>query len=489
MKDRFIKWIAVVLTLLLATACIEDGELSIYLIKTSDLGRDPLTPELTSHVRVRVTGPGMKPKVRVTPYKAGGATSVPKVPQGEDRIITVEGLYSENGIAMSRGRTLPMDIDDGRQSVNLFIARVDRISVAPNNGLPLPRFGHAVMSDPTDRLFVVGGASKGDVTVPESFRNTPTVIAPTDIAVEDLDCKDSCRTTPRVFGTAAPYKSGFLFFGGVGEAGALVDEVDYVNMTAGTVSRSDISMTPRSEAASIIFDDKTVVAGGLDGEGNPVDTMEIIDREGKVTTRTLPDGRYAMAAGRAGRKGLFFGGFTASGEISADLYVFDADNDTLSALSADIKGRAYASAVTTVDDRLLIIGGLSDEGRATGEINLYDPAVGAICLVGYVSIARWHAAVAPLPNGRVVVIGGLTGMLPGQPTTDVMVFDPRFKNINADCEGISLTSLSGGGEHTGSPRFLSSAVLMANGNVAVIGGLGGNREALQQIEVYVPPED
>jgi hypothetical protein len=308
------------------------------------------------------------------------------------------------------------------------------------------------------------------------------------MSVRKMGCGKACDMVPRAFGVVIPVADGYLFAGGAGEDGVLVDSVEFFDVVAETVQRRDINLVKRVGAASVVFDDKTIIVGGRDSDGVALGDVEIVYRDGKVVRRSLPEGRYGMAAGRAGNKGIFFGGFDETGAISETVYLFDAKSDIVSTLNATLAPRAYAAAVSLPNGRLLILGGLGSDGRASGEIDLFDPAVGAICPVGQLRMDRWHHSAILLLDEKVLVLGGLTGVLPGQPTKTASILDPGYIRVSSDCKEMDQILVSKDAANTGSSHYLSSAVLTANGNVAVIGGLDGSHNALQQIEVYVPEE-
>jgi hypothetical protein len=426
-------------------------------------------------------------------FEPGGSATLSRVPVGDNRIITVEGLAeAENEFAMSRGRSLPMKIREGHQEIELFIARVGRFSFTPGYGLMDARFAHTTAVSQSGELFMIGGASAGSIDNPESPLSSVEVYDPTSGNTESYSCAEEknqslCLNTPRSGAAGALVKDGILVVGGLGPDGDL-DTVEKIE-TARMVSE-DFGFTTlaSSDAAVVPLENSTLIAGGRNAEGHPVDAAERTDIDGTTEVLSLPNPRWAMAAAKSNSDGFLFGGFDENGAISSDYFLFDSRTDTFSGHDTDIAGRAWASAASISDGRILVIGGLTEQGVASTSIDVYDPDQNLLCHFGELRLGRWLAASVELSDGKILVIGGLVGNSPGEPTTNVEMIDPRFITLEDECGQTSGTNASSPVPDLRIPRYGSSALLLPNGVVAVSGGLDQNDDPIEQIEIFITVE-
>jgi hypothetical protein len=480
----------VAVLLALTASCSSDlGALEVYLNRSPEDTENPWDTSLVTHIRIRVTGPGMNPVEEVYPFEAGGSSNVPGIKTGKDRVITVEGLAGEDGFIISRGRSLPLEIREGHQEVELFVARVGRFSVTPGYGLSQSRFAHSAVLAQSGELFVIGGAAGGTIEAPEALLSSIEIYDPTSGKVAyqacDLDSVGLCLAHPRASAAIAPIEDGALLMGGIGLDG-LVGQVEFLDTEEMRVYESGSSGAPRSDASSVFFDEVSLVAGGRNEMGTATDLVEVVISTGEIESSTSPEPKWAMAAAKASTVGFLFGGFDENRGVTSDFLLFDPSTREFSVRQSEAEARAWASAVSLSDGRVLVIGGLDENGQASTSVDMFDPGNGALCRVGDLKSGRWLSSAVRLPDGRVLVMGGLVGAGPGQPTSKAEILDARFVKIDQDCSQ-DLDMLSSQlVPDMRIERFASIALVLSNGAVAVVGGLGRDRAPIKQIEVFIP---
>ena len=464
-------------------SCTADVQIDIYLVRSPDVDEDPLVPGLTSDVRMRITGPGMNPIEVVSPYVPGGTAKMPKVPLGKDRVITVEGLKAD-GLVLSRGRSLPLPINEDTAGVPLLIARVGRFSYTPDNGLAVGRFGHAAAVADTGELVIAGGATDSTYDTSESASETVEIYNPTDGSVRRLPCGDDCGAAPGISGNMLPLNGGLLMLSGRGQDPPAAAFLDPVGETDTPVS---IPVAERYGAAGVSTDNRIVLAGGTSPEG-PTDLVEIIDAEYNVQTVSLTDARWGLAGAGTPSGAVFFGGFDADGNVSADLFFVPSDSAEVQRAATGLDARAFARAVTLSDGRVLLIGGETQEGVSSESIDLVDPVQSFACRVGTLKTGVRHTAAALLSDGRVLTVGGMAGGLSGTPVATAVILDPRYIELSEDCTENSGTLFTTDIPPAGTARYLAEARNLKNGTVALVGGLTAAGTAVRQIEIFVPEE-
>ncbi len=470
-----------------------DGSLEVYLAQSPLSEEDPLDTNLVQFIRISVSGEGMSTIEEVFEFEPGGSSTLPRVPVGNNRIITVEGLSeAENEYAVSRGRSLPMRIGEGHQEIELFIARVGRFSFTPGYGLAEARFAHTAVLSEQGELFMMGGASAGSIDSPDDPLSSIEIYDPTSGKTEAYTCSDEtgdslCLSQPRSGAAGALIEDGILVLGGLGFDGDLstIERVDTKQLMSEDFGSTTVA---GSDAAVLNMDDETLVAGGRDAEGYATDNTELISANGDIEVLGLPSPRWAMATAKTNFGGFLFGGFDESNAISSSFFLFDSQFDAFSVHNTDIPGRAWAAAVSISDGRVLVIGGLNEDGTASASIDVYDPDQNLLCHFGELRLGRWLASTVELSDGKILVMGGLVGNSPGTPTTNVEMIDPRFVTLEDECGQSSGTSASSPVPDLRIPRYGSFAFLLPNGAVAVTGGLDQDDNPINQIEVFITVE-
>ncbi len=236
-----------------------------------------------------------------------------------------------------------------------------------------------------------------------------------------------------------------------------------------------------SHTATLLANDKVLIAGGMERNGVWLDTAEVYDPE---TGHFAPAGKMisrragAMAVLLGNGKVLIAGGTDGSGRSLSSTEIYDpATNSFVPGASMNFP-RAHGVAVLMKDGKVLIAGGCAQgDERRLAAAEVYDPATRTFALTGRMHIARGALNAVVLNNGRVLVAGGMsTGELPNvMVESSAELYDPR----------------SGRFETTGSmitPRYKHGMVLLRGGRVMVVGGQkdGAFGERLASTEVYDP---
>jgi N-acetylneuraminic acid mutarotase len=282
-----------------------------------------------------------------------------------------------------------------------------------------------------------------------------------------------------------------LVFGGI----SLTGTDDGVRMVSGNVvlssaelydPRTDSWATTgsmaegRSGATAILLPDGRVLAAGGWGAtelfGPKLATAELYDPGTGTWTAT-----GAMASARDGHaavllptgKVLVAGGYDRDRLASAELY------DPISGLWVPT-GRLPERFITRIvlllkDGRVLLAGGDVPSGpgaKGSAHAALYDVDAGTWTAAQPMLEGRLAASFALLPDGRVLVVGGrMYGAPDAVSFRTAEVYDP------ATGTWIATADLPG-------PRSGGSAVLLPDGRVLVVGGVGDGLEVLASAEIF-----
>ena len=168
--------------------------------------------------------------------------------------------------------------------------------------------------------------------------------------------------------------------------------------------------TARAENAAVALDGRIYVAGGLDGDGNSLDTFEVYDPETETWTALppLPEKRdHVGLAVHDGRIILTGGSIFFTGAIRANTWAYDPAAARWSALAAMPAPRSQHGAAA-LGDRIYVVGGVV-RGPDSRALWAYEPASG-----------EWITDLAPMPTerehlsvvaagSRIVALGGRKG--------------------------------------------------------------------------------
>jgi len=229
--------------------------------------------------------------------------------------------------------------------------------------------------------------------------------------------------------------------------------------------------------ATLLPNGKVLIAGGSCGSSCFLAAAEVYD---PTTGRFTPTGSMSTprAAGQAVRLHngdvLIVGGdSSADGLPLAGAELYHTSNGTFSLTGSMQTPRDFFAAVLLKNGKVLVMGGSSTGQHASGMVEeasaeIYDPATGRFTPTGSMTTGRNKLGATLLPDGRVLVVGGQNGGAFGARLASTEIYDPAKGKFTA-------------GPNMSSRRFklLTGVVSLKNGRVLVAGGA-------DQPEIYDP---
>jgi len=253
-------------------------------------------------------------------------------------------------------------------------------------------------------------------------------------------------------------------------------------VTAGTVVPTGNPAVARfSHTATLLPNNKVLIAGGMERNGVWLDSAELYDpASGRLTTAGKMTSRRAGATATllANGKVLIAGGNDGSGGSLATAEIYDPAMNTFVRAGEMNSPRGHAVAITLKSGKILIAGGNAngdDQQLATAE--LFDPLTGAFSPTGVMHTPRSSFAAVRLSDGRVLVVGGVSG--------------GHYPNRRVEQTAEIYDSATGRFTVTGNmalPRYKVGAALLANGKALVVGGSDSRdwRGMHASTEIYDP---
>jgi hypothetical protein len=224
-----------------------------------------------------------------------------------------------------------------------------------------------------------------------------------------------------------------LIAGGMERNGVWLDTGEVFDDATGRFIATARMSSRRAGAMAVALPDgKALIAGGSDGSDKNLASAEIYDPQTNSFSLT-----GSMNAPRAHgvaiflpriNKALIIGG-AANGDhndhASAELY--DPATQRFSQTGSMRVPRAYFNAVLLRDGRVLVMGGMSSDlpnPNIEASAEIYDPALGRFLPAGSMNVSRFKHGAALLPDGKVIVMGGQTGSSYGERLASTEIFDP-----------------------------------------------------------------
>jgi N-acetylneuraminic acid mutarotase len=229
---------------------------------------------------------------------------------------------------------------------------------------------------------------------------------------------------------------------------------------------------PRSaQTATLLANGKVLVAGGYSDfhalssaelydpiTGDWTATGSMVEARGYHTATSLPDGKVLVTGGRSNN--------SSTGRPLPSAEVYDPATGRWTTTGSMNRARAFHSATLLGNGQVLVAGagvaGVRVDIRVTAE--LYDPATGTWVSTGSMSSARANHTATLLPSGLVLVAGGfdsvdgsIDGLGVGAALASSELYDPATGSWRAAGE-------------MGWPAVLSTATLLGDGDVLVVGG-------------------
>jgi hypothetical protein len=293
-----------------------------------------------------------------------------------------------------------------------------------------------------------------------------------------------------------------LVTGGIRRGEARLASAEIYDQRTNDFGAAGEMASPRvSHTATLLRDGRVLIAGGWDDVGQSR-TAELYD---PATRQFASAGSLRVArAGhtatllRDGRVLLAGGGGLNSGSSLATAELFVPQTGRFATTGSMRTARVGHTATRLRDGRVLLTGGTS-QGRVVRSVEIYDPRSGRFTTTGPLTIRRHKHAAAPLRDGRVLVLGGSDERDWRGRYRSAEVFDPRtgrftptgllsqarFKFLDAVAVLPSGAVIVAGGAQVvdrfrsgrfvpvaqlDAARYFSTATLLRNGSLLVVGG-------------------
>ena len=175
----------------------------------------------------------------------------------------------------------------------------------------------------------------------------------------------------------------------------------------------------KSWAIAVTTGRALIVAGG-DGEGGNLATVEVMNTDTRQWSRAavLPQHMVSASATVCGDRIYMSKEYSViTCSLPALLQscrpkIFEAQPSTPSpqgpVWSTVTDLPVKASALVSINNRLLAIGGCDSDDKLTTAVHLYDPVNNSWQTISHLSTARWRCFAVVLPNNRIMVVGGFT---------------------------------------------------------------------------------
>ena len=243
----------------------------------------------------------------------------------------------------------------------------------------------------------------------------------------------------------------------------------------------NLSVRRFSQSATLLPNDKVLIAGGMERNGKYDASAELYDpRTGQFSgagnMSSAREGHAAILLGNG--KVLLAGGASGPDGNVATAELYDPAMGKFQPTGNMTSPRSHPATVLLNDGKVLLIGGDgAHEDERLSSAELYDPATGCFTATGNLHVPReMHTAVL-LKDGRVLVVGGSSA--------------GNYPNSHIEASAEIYDPATGRFSMTGSmsvPRHKLAAALLPDGKVLIVGG-SDNRDWRGQYastELYDP---
>ena len=223
----------------------------------------------------------------------------------------------------------------------------------------------------------------------------------------------------------------------------------------------------------------TLLTGGVDSSGNSLDSAELYHAANgtfePVVSQSLGARSQHRANVIAGDRVILTGGYGADHVAVATTAIVSVQTDGSSQATPGppltVARAAHASIVAIGTP--VVIGGYDATGHALASIEALsiadDGDIGAFQLVAQLQFARAETTATLLADGSVLVVGGIGSS--GAPRVDAEVYNP----ITQSTRVYTLAT----------PRSRHTATLLPDGRVLIIGGVGADGALVANNELFV----
>ncbi|WP_158616204.1 MULTISPECIES: kelch repeat-containing protein [Corallococcus] len=504
MAPRFVRSTLLAAALMALTPACGENEVrpSLDLLSDSCAGTQPLAG--VTHLRFRVTGPGLDtPRERVSTV-AWTEADVPAVPSGTARVLEVRayvGAPDQGGQLVSLGRSVPFDVTEGQApKVRMFLRRLGEfvpvnLASAPRTcSLPVAtRAAHTATTLPDGRVFITGGYEpRADGTRPVT--GTTEVFNPADGTFSP-----GPDVGARAFHTASLLPDGRVFLaGGAASFAPVTLQPSSLLLDPNTGARNDLPLKAAryQHAAAVNTEGQVLLVSGRAADGSTVDTVEGYDSaKGRLVAYPAPFSFVdaALTVERGGRIFQVVGGASGLGAVR-DVAAFTfADGEILTlAAGAYLRGPRVGAAVALLgrpdeDPLPLVMGGFDglDPAKGARPVGASEFLNGVVQVEdGPALMPRGNLCAVTLPDGRVMALGGRgtgIGTTYAQPWVELIT-----PHAGAQPTVLGLTLMP-------QPRVWHTCSALPDGSVLVVGGVddstGEIRANSEALVVMPPPRD
>ncbi len=201
-----------------------------------------------------------------------------------------------------------------------------------------------------------------------------------------------------------------------------------------------MAVARRNHTATLLANGRVLIAGGYNGQdGNTdgssnVNAPEIYD-PGKGTFDSTGDmssaRRYPTATLLLNNKVLIAGGYDDNNLAASSAEAYRPRIRAFEPTGSMLVPRGRHTATRLPNGKVLVAGGYDSSGTTIASAELYDPKTGQFSATGSMTIPRWRHTETRLLNGDVLIAGGSDG------TTAVASAEiynsPRVRNSDAAC--------------------------------------------------------
>jgi len=169
-----------------------------------------------------------------------------------------------------------------------------------------------------------------------------------------------------------------------------------------------LSTARTGATATLMADGRILIVGGKDGNGNALETAEVLNPDGTIApVPSMLTPRYGHSAillhdGNV----LVAGGHTSGGGVVNSAELFDPVANTWRWASNTMADpRADFALSQLIDGNILVAGGDNGSGPLSG-VEKFDLLTEAFKYIGHLNTARKAHAASVLKDGRVLITGG-----------------------------------------------------------------------------------
>jgi hypothetical protein len=485
-------------------------EYQVRVVTSACVAPSPL--EGVTHLRFRVTGPGLEAPLESASRIEEAVQRIPKIPAGPQRVLQVRGYAGDpaTGMVLSLGVSSPFDVPqvvpEGAAPVEIavFLRRVNAFT--PPSTLQAPttcsrltsgRAGHTATLLDDGRVLVAGGYHLGAERARDT-QHTGELFDPTTGAfsaaadVGLFNQQGQFTAIPRAFHGAVRLANGqVLLAGGERRSGG-----SYFANKTGLVYDPAVNkfwgfeMKAGRIGPGLAADEagRVLVVGGVDSQGKAVAAPEWLDPAKPAFTAQNPDDPsqasrenprlLADAAPRVGMsvapvqdgKFIAVAGGANGTEPADEVLFFRFDGDTFRSEPSTVRLRQtrHGAGLARFGDsnRLVIIGGFQEPASTGSSLDSSE----IISTGGSFNVAdgqpitasRGDLCVASLPDGRVLAVGGRTGA--GNALQSVKNAELMAPNPAGGAQLLEVPPLA-------VSRYHHTCTTLRDGSVLILGGV------------------